>query len=120
MSNRGLGADVQIERARTLRRSSTDAETALWRRLRARQVAEAKFRRQQPFGPYILDFCCLERRLVIEVDGGQHADGRGIAADSARTVYLEARGLRVVRFTDREVLVDMESVLHRIWNELEE
>ncbi len=98
--------------ARNLRRNLTDAERALWRHLRQRQVAGLKFRRQHPIGRYILDFVCLEARVVIELDGGQHADRHG--ADQERTAWLEARGYRVLRFWNTEVLENPEGVMEVI------
>ena len=98
--------------ARKLRREHTDAEQKLWQQLRARQVGSAKFRRQQPIGPYFADFCSVEHRLVVEVDGGQHAETR--EADKKRTLFLEGQGFRVLRFWDHEVLKEMQSVLERI------
>jgi very-short-patch-repair endonuclease len=95
-----------------LRGSSTDAERALWKRLRTRQLAGAKFRRQHPIGPYIADFCCIERRLVVELDGGQHA----VAArrDARRTRYLAEQGFRVLRYWDGDVLRNVEGVVEEI------
>src|SRR5438876_8061874 len=81
------------ERARRLRNQATDAERALWRLLRGRHLHGAKFRRQQPYGPYVLDFYCHEHRLAIEADGGQHLDSGQAARDSARTRYLEEHGV---------------------------
>ena len=107
-----------LELCRRLRRSATDAETLLWRLLRDRQVAGAKFRRQHQFGPYILDFYCHERSLVVEVDGGQHAWPAGSRADGKRSAYLENHGMRVLRFSDRDVLLETESVLQTIWDEV--
>src|SRR6266498_3297074 len=91
-------------RRRRLRRESTDAEQALWRLIRDRQIASSKFRRQYQYGPYVLDFFCVERRLAIEVDGSQHYTLAGIARDLDRTGYLESCGVRVLRFTNVEVL----------------
>ena len=108
-----------LERCRALRHSATDAETLLWRLLRARQVAGAKFRRQHQFGPYVLDFYCNERKLVIEVDGGQHTAAAQIAKDTIRTRRLESRGIQVMRFTNLEVLQETNSVLMKIWEEVE-
>ncbi|MGH8549763.1 MAG: endonuclease domain-containing protein [Methylococcales bacterium] len=79
--------------ARHLRRSSTDAERALWRRLSNKQLAGAKFRRQQPLGSYVVDFVCFEHGLVIEVDGGQHSWTK--ECDSLRTAWLQQRGYKV-------------------------
>lgn len=90
-----------------------DAEQALWHLLRRRQISGVKFRRQHPFGDYILDFVCLENRLVIEVDGGQHV--RQAEYDKNRTQKLQAAGFRVIRFWDTEVLKEIESVRERIW-----
>ncbi len=99
------------ERARSLRRNATDAERLLWRHLRKRQLSGYRFRRQQPVGPYIVDFLCFERRLIVEVDGGQHAESR---YDSERTEWLESKGFRVLRFWNTEVLGNMEGVGHEI------
>jgi very-short-patch-repair endonuclease len=94
--------------ARILRKNPTDAERALWRRLRLRQIAGCRFRRQHPLGPYVADFVCLNRKLIVEVDGGQHA--AQVTHDTERTTWLEGRGYRVVRFWDNEVLRDPDSV----------
>ncbi|MDQ2962920.1 MAG: endonuclease domain-containing protein [Pseudomonadota bacterium] len=98
--------------ARELRRKETDAEHTLWRHLRDRQLDGCKFRRQHPIGPYIADFACPERLLIVELDGGQHAE-RG-QYDKARTRYLGDHGWRVVRFWDNEALLQTDSVLERI------
>ncbi|MGH7164602.1 MAG: endonuclease domain-containing protein, partial [Nitrospiraceae bacterium] len=82
--------------ARQLRKNLTDAEQRLWRHLRLRQANGQKIRRQQPIGPYIADFVCFERTLIVEVDGGQHADSQ--CDDSNRTAWLEAQGFHVLRF----------------------
>ena len=80
---------VQKIRAKQLRMNSTDAELLLWRVLRSRQLAGHKFRRQQPLGGFIVDFVCLEKRLVVEVDGGQHNEPRQAAHDSERSAWLQ-------------------------------
>ncbi len=98
---------------RALRREMTDAEQALWGILRGRQVAGLKFRRQHPFGDYILDFVCLENRLIIEVDGGQHAEQ--VEYDRVRTERLQAAGFIVLRFWNNEVLQELDAVNERIW-----
>ncbi len=82
--------------ARNLRQLATDAEHRLWQRLRNRQVCGAKFRRQHPVPPYIVDFVCLEKKLVIEADGGQHIEQQ--TYDEKRTAFLQAQGFRVLRF----------------------
>ena len=96
-------------RARDLRKTMTDAERRLWSRLRQKQLDGFRFRRQQPIGPYIVDFFCPEAALIIEVDGGQHASTE--AEDEARTRWLAARGYRVMRFWNNDVLGNIEGVL---------
>ncbi len=111
------GADaISTERARTLRRRSTDAELVLWRHLRDRQLGGFKFVRQEPVGPYCADFACRERRLVIEVDGGQHADS---AADRLRDAALHELGYRTIRVWNNDVLGNIEGVLEMLKAELE-
>ena len=103
------------DRARRLRRDQTDAERRLWMRLRGHQLG-VRFRRQHPIGPYIVDFCCVERMMVVELDGGQHEDQR--ARDEARTKWLAGHRFRVLRFSDREALIETEAVLTEIQNRL--
>jgi very-short-patch-repair endonuclease len=103
---------VLKNRARRLRREQTDAESKLWARLRARQLCGAKFRRQHPIGPFIADFCCVECGLVVELDGGQHAER--IKVDESRTFFIGQLGYRVLRFWDNEVMKDIEAVLEEI------
>ncbi|MGH8009937.1 MAG: endonuclease domain-containing protein [Candidatus Binatia bacterium] len=100
------------DRARRLRRDQTDAERKLWRHLRSRQVGKAKFRRQHFIHPFIVDCCCPEHWLIVELDGGQHAVQA--EADQRRTAFLAAQGYRVVRFWNPEVLTDIEAVMERI------
>jgi very-short-patch-repair endonuclease len=111
------GRDPELPRA--LRRRLTDAEAALWRHLRAGQLQGRKFRRQQALGPYIVDFYCHECGLIVEVDGGQHFDVLQLKQDQVRTDWLEARGLRVLRFTNLDILNERELVLERILVEVE-
>jgi very-short-patch-repair endonuclease len=99
--------------AKALRNRPTDAEKLLWDRLKQRQVNGLKFRRQQPIDNYIVDFACMEKRLVIEVDGGQHAADKH--KDEARDYYLRCNGFRVLRFWNHEVINNMEAVLAVIW-----
>ena len=99
-------------RARKLRQEQTDVERKLWLRLRDRQLCGAKFRRQHPVGPYIVDFCSAERGLVVELDGGQHAEQT--SPDQVRTRFLEADGYRVVRFWNHQVLEQMDAILEEI------
>ncbi len=99
-------------RARALRGALTDAEQRLWYHLRNRRLGGHKFRRQVPFGPYVADFVCMAARLIVEVDGGQHA--QRAVEDARRTRYLEDQGYRVVRFWNNEVLGNLEGVLQRL------
>lgn len=98
--------------ARQLRRQSTDAERRLWSFLRNRQLAGCKFRRQVPMGNYIVDFACFEKRLVVEIDGGQHQ--ARVEYDNARTAWLQSAGFRVIRFWNNEVLSETDGVLQAI------
>jgi len=104
------------QNSRRLRRDMTDAERRLWEHLRKHQIEGCKFRRQHPIGRYVLDFVCLEARLVIEVDGRQH--GERVKEDRLRTKWLEAHGFRVVRFWNHEVLNNLEEVKAVIWRAL--
>ena len=112
-----LSVMSRIETSRQLRRRSTDVERLLWSKMRDRQLAGAKFRRQHPIGPYIVDFLCLEQRLVIELDGGQHAHRSRQDAD--RDQWLELRGYRVLRFWNNDAMRNVEGVLQRISEVLE-
>ena len=103
------------DRARRLRREETDAERRLWIHLRKHQLG-VQFRRQHPIGPYIVDFCCVERMLIVELDGGQHEDQR--AQYAAGTQWLGEQGFRVLRFSDREAPMQTEAVLTEIQNRL--
>ena len=94
--------------ARTLRTNSTEAERVLWQHLRAARLSGYKFRRQTPLGRYIVDFVCFEARLIVEVDGGQHAGQQEY--DTERTAWLETQGFRVLRFWNTEVLSNVEAV----------
>jgi very-short-patch-repair endonuclease len=100
------------ETARKLRRQQTTAEQILWRHLRARRICNVKFRRQFPIGAYFADFCSIERRLVVEIDGEQHADSSH--DDDVRSSFLGSCGYRVLRFWNHEVLANTENVLDRI------
>lgn len=104
-----------LEFARQLRREGTDAETLLWRHLRSRQLAGCKFRRQHPLPPYVLDFYCEALRLGIELDGGQHYLDQGREHDRQRAAYLQGKGIRLLRFSNRDVLLELPAVLERIY-----
>jgi len=97
--------------ARRLRRDMTEAEDRLWRELRSRRLDRIKFRRQVPIGPYIADFACLDARLIIEIDGSQHAESRH---DAVRDTELKRRGFRVLRFWNDDVLKDINGVCDTI------
>jgi len=107
-----------VDFARKLRKSSTDAERRLWYRLRGARLDGCKFRRQHPIGPFVADFACIERRLVVELDGGQHIELA--RRDAARSEYLRLRGWRVVRFWDNETLDDTDAVVECILESLVE
>jgi len=102
---------------RRLRVAMTDAEHKLWQRLRGRQLDACKFRRQHPYYDFILDFVCLERMLVVEVDGGQHAES---PVDAARDAFLSQGEFRVLRFWNHEVLSLTDEVVEVIWRNLME
>ena len=101
-------------RRRELRQNLTDAERAFWSVVRNRQFHGLKFYRQYSFGPYILDFYCPEKKLAVELDGGQHNQSDGREYDAIRTSYLNAHGVEVERFWNSDVLGNMEGVLVRL------
>ncbi len=103
--------------ARSLRRNQTEAEKLLWNRLRSRQLSGVKFRRQQPLGPYIADFCSLEPKLVIELDGGQHAET--VEKDNERSKFLKAEEFQVLRVWNNEIFSNLDGVLGSIRLQLE-
>ena len=102
---------------RNLRNNMTDAELRLWQLLRGRQMAGVKFRRQHPFMDYVLDFVCLEKKLVVELDGGQHQD---CEKDVVRDKHLNEAGFRILRFWNTQVLRETEAVADAIWAALKE
>jgi len=97
--------------AREMRSHATDAESLLWRQLRGRRFAGWKFKRQQPIGPYIVDFVCFAARLVVEVDGGQHLESE---ADSTRDAWLIKHGFAILRLWNNDVLMQTDSVLEKL------
>jgi very-short-patch-repair endonuclease len=101
------------ERAKRLRAEQTDVERLLWGKLRDRRLGGWKWKRQAPRGRYIVDFLCVEAALVVELDGGQHADNADY--DRRRTVYLEGLGLTVIRFWNAEVIENLDSVCETIY-----
>jgi very-short-patch-repair endonuclease len=107
--NRNLKRNSQ-----TLRKKMTEAEMHLWKRLRGKQIGGVQFYRQKIVGNYIVDFFCAKANLVIEIDGGQHYSDEGIHRDAERDRYLQAQGLRVLHFSDRDVFLNTEGVLKQI------
>ena len=101
-----------IQRAKVMRRQPTDAEAMLWRHLRAGRMLGRKFKRQQPLGPYIVDFVCFESGLIIEADGGQHNVQE--ARDAKRTQWLTSQGYLLLRFWNNDVLVQTDAVMEAI------
>ena len=97
----------------------SDAEWSLWQELRANQVNGYRFRRQRAIGVFIADFVCLEKKLVVEVDGEQHSESAQIAHDAGRTQWLQSRGYRVIRFWTNEVMRELDGVIDTISRELE-
>jgi very-short-patch-repair endonuclease len=116
IKGRGENKDRMTSRltnfAKTLRKRSTDAELLLWQRLRARRLEVIKFRRQQPVEDFVVDFLSFEKRIIIELDGGQHAENR--QKDRQRDRFLTQAGFKILRFWNNEVLENMDGVLERI------
>jgi very-short-patch-repair endonuclease len=108
---------VSIAQAKELRGNMTDAERRLWYWLRARRFGGHKFKRQVPIGPYVVDFACLGRKLVVEVDGGQHNESE---SDRVRASYLDSEGFGVLRFWNNDVLSNTQGVLEVIVSALEQ
>ncbi len=105
-------ADLSFRRQ--LRKQATAAEKRLWLRLRRRQLEGRKFRRQHPIGPFIVDFYCAGERMAIELDGSIHDDPLRWAYDEEREAYIQARGIRVLRFRNEDVMGQIEVVLEAI------
>ena len=108
--------ELKVEFARELRQEMTDEERLLWSYLRRKQLAGRRFRRQQPIGPYIVDFYCSAAKLIVELDGSQHWEPQHRAYDEARTRWLAANGYRVLRFANIDFLRERNSVLDAIWH----
>ncbi|MFA5701588.1 MAG: endonuclease domain-containing protein [Desulfuromonas sp.] len=105
-----------ISRARELRTNMTEPEKRMW--YQCLKYLPHRFRRQRPFGPYIVDFYCAEQKLVIEIDGDSHTSDAAMAYDAERTALLEELGLRVIRFSNLEVMKNIEGVFERLSKEL--
>jgi len=104
--------------SRQLRENMTDAERKLWAKIRRKQIKEYQFYRQKPIGDYIVDFYCPRAKLVVEIDGSQHLVGETIQYDRIRDDYLSSLGLRVLRFTNTDVLTNIKGVIERIEDEI--
>lgn len=100
--------------ARNLRKNQTPYENKLWYWLRNKRFKDLKFRRQYPIGKYIVDFCCFEKKLVIELDGGQHSETKQSKSDIIRDRYLESQGYKIVRFWNNELNENLDGVLEKI------
>ena len=106
----------RTNRSRELRNNLTDAEKKIWQQLRLRNLEGNKFRRQHPIGNFIVDFVCIEKKLIVELDGGQHQLRQDY--DSKRTDYLEGKGYKVLRFWDNDALLETDSVMKVIYEAL--
>jgi len=112
-----LSYDKQLKSlSQHLRKNMTDAENIMWLKLRRKQLKGHQFYRQKIIGNYIVDFYCPKANLVIELDGGQHYSEMGQAKDKARDDVLKKRGLKVLRFSDRDVFENMSGVMEGIWS----
>jgi very-short-patch-repair endonuclease len=107
---------AKLKYARYLRRNLSEAEKRLWYLLRGRRLKDFKFKKQQVIAPYIVDFICIKEKLIIEVDGGQHA--QTAFYDRQRTRFLEQKGFKVIRFWNNEVLGEAEALLNEILEQL--
>lgn len=105
-------------KARKLRKNMTEQERKLWQFLRKKSIDGLKFRRQYPIGNYIVDFICNEKKLIIEIDGGQHNEDKNIAYDKERTKFIENKGYRVIRFWNCDIDNNIEGVYHAILQQL--
>lgn len=114
-NRKSVSPQIKTKRARMLRRSMTDAERKLWFALRGRRFQDHKFRRQVPVGPFIADFIAFQPRLIVEVDGGQHADS---SSDKARDAWMRDNGFSVVRYWNNDVLKNLDGVLDDLWRRL--
>ena len=105
---------IQRQRARQLRRAMTDAEIALWQRIRGKQLRGVQFYRQRLLGPFIADFWAPSVALVIEIDGSQHHQPEGRQRDARRDEWFQQQGIRVIRYDNRQVLLETEEVLEHL------
>jgi len=107
-------------RTQDLRNNMTDAEIILWSKLKGKQMINAQFYRQKPIGNYIVDFYCPKYKIVIELDGSQHFTKEGMEYDLERDTYLKFMGLKVLRFTNIQIMNELNSVLEVIFNEMKD
>ncbi len=114
-----MDIDIQRDRARSLRRNMTSAERKLWVALKKRALGGFRFQRQAEIGPYIADFLCRERSVVVEIDGATHSSESAVAADRCRTAYLEAEGYAVFRAWNADVYENLNGVLEGLLKVLE-
>jgi very-short-patch-repair endonuclease len=113
-----MGDYMLLEHSRNLRKNQTKAEGLVWKMLRAHRLNGFKFKRQQIIGPFIVDFVCLKKRLIIELDGGHHASQ--VLNDQSQQQWLESQGFRVLRFWNNQVLGELEAVLNTVLQALGE
>ena len=113
-----ISTAIRRAAAKKLRANTTPHERALWRALKELPVEGTHFRRQAPIGPYVVDFFCPARRLIVELDGGHHNDDATVARDSERQAWLEQQGYRVIRFWNSDVAADLNAVMERIYMEV--
>jgi very-short-patch-repair endonuclease len=113
-----IKSDRTLTRARRLRAEMSDEERILWMLLRDRRFADFKFRRQVPLGDYVVDFVCFGAKLVLELDGSQHADPEQAKFDARRTQYLEAAGFRVTRIWCSDLFKERDAAMQTIWDAL--
>ena len=113
-----VSTSIRRAAAKKLRASTTPHERILWRALRELPLGGSHFRRQAPIGPYVVDFFCPAKRLILEIDGGHHNEDATAERDRNRQKWLESEGYRVVRFWNSEITTDLNAVLERIYVEL--
>jgi very-short-patch-repair endonuclease len=104
--------------ARNLRTNMTDAEQLIWSKIRRKQIGDLKFYRQKNIGHYIVDFYCPKEKLIVEIDGGQHYENKGMKKDQERDKYLQGLGLTILRFSDIDVFKNIDGVMERIHEQI--
>ena len=108
-----------LNNARNLRKNQTEQEKKLWKLVRNYNFHGFKFRRQEPIGNYIVDFVCMEKKIVIELDGGQHNEPEHIKYDNERTAFLESKGFKVIRFWNNDVNENIDGICQKLQQEFE-